>query len=143
MAITNREATQAREVIYHELDLRLVMEYARRHHHWDDATTAAAEAIYRDFLWVCWNYDRHEPGFAAISIRADEVWHAHMLLPAKYRDDCAAIWGPGVVLDHTPKLLTGERVSDADEAAARAEYARLNVPLPADIRDDCVWAVVP
>jgi hypothetical protein len=141
VAVTTEEA-KVREFIYDGLDLEQVGALAEETYGWDLGTLALAERIYRDFLWVCWNYDRGGKSIAAISVMADKLWHCHMLLPSRYQHDCARIFGPGHVLDHTPVLPGGRRVEDADEAAARDEYAKLGLELPADLRNQCIWAVV-
>jgi hypothetical protein len=146
VALTATEARRVRDFVddpVNGLILEQVIELAKvTYRDWDGETASLAERHYRDFLWVCWNYDRDGESLAAISILADKVWHCHMLLPAKYRDDCEQIFGQGHILDHTPILPGGQKVGTSDEAEARAEYAKLGVTLPKDLRDQCVWAVV-
>lgn len=125
------------------LDLTQVMAQAKATYGWDDATATTAESCYRDFLWVCWNVwnDNKEP-LAAISALADKVWHCHMLLPQKYNADCVNIFGGGYILDHEPNLPNVGSVDAGAEEAAKAEYAKLGKPVPADLRNRCIWAVV-
>jgi hypothetical protein len=136
------EATQVKEYIYEDLDLGAARALGAATYGWNAGTVDSAEHAYRDFLWVCWNYDRGGRSIAAISVLADKFWHCHMLLPAPYQRDCARIFGPGHVLDHTPVLPAGQRVQEADEKLAREEYAKLGLELPADLRNQCIWAVV-
>jgi hypothetical protein len=146
LAVTSASDQQTRDFIYSVnggLDLDPVIALVRSTYpDWNDAAVALAVKCYRDFLWVCWNYDRGGRSLAAISVLADEVWHCHMLLPAKYRDDCAQIFGGGHILDHNPVLPSGQTVSQADEDLARAEYTNLGVDVPTDLRDRCVWSVL-
>ena len=123
-----------------DLDLDRVRECGATTYGWP--YPAQAIRRYRDFLWVCWNHDKRARSLAAISLLADKLWHCHMLLPAKYLEDCERIFGRGYVLDHTPVLPGGRAVSELDEALAAAEYAKLGVPLPADIQTRCIWAAV-
>lgn len=141
---TKPPAATAKAYIYNEvqpgLDLTQEMEQATATYGWDDATAADAERCYRDFLWVCWNYDQQP--LAAISALADKVWHCHMLLPKKYSADCARIFGDGNILDHIPNLPKVGSVGPDDEAAAKAAYQQLDVKVPEDLVYRCVWAVV-
>jgi hypothetical protein len=143
---TATEAKRVRDFVddpVNGLILEQVIELARvTYRDWVDEIARLAERSYRDFLWVCWNYDRGGRSLAAISVLADDVWHCHMLLPAKYRDDCAQIFGGGHILDHTPVLPSGQTVTQADEDLARAEYTNLGVDVPTDLRDRCVWSVL-
>jgi len=147
LAVTNASDQQVRDFIYGTnggLDLDPVMVLARATYaDWTDADVALAVKVYRDFLWVVWNYDTGGRALAAISIIADKVWHCHMLLPAKYRDDCTQIFGSGHILDHTPVLPPkGQTVTRADEDLAITQYVQLGLEVPADLRDRCVWSVV-
>ena len=143
---TASDAALVRQFIYdrtHGLDLEEVRDLALEiYKDWDVDTVDESERCYRDFLWVCWNHDKRARSLAAISLLADKLWHCHMLLPAKYLEDCERIFGMGYVLDHTPVLPGGRAVSELDEALAAAEYAKLGVPLPADIQTRCIWAAV-
>ncbi len=145
VATTAAGGEQVKQFIYNAqngLQLGPVLELAQRtHKDWDDAKLRLAEKCYRDFLWVCWNYVQEGDAMAAISVLADEVWHCHMQMPAKYRDDCAEIFGAGSILDHRP-VLNGKQVSPPDEAQAGAEYEKLHIPVPDDLVNRCIWAVV-
>jgi hypothetical protein len=68
------------------------------------AEADAATLLYRQFLTLKLLYPRK----SLVPTRAiDAVWHTHILDTAKYRDDCAQIFGR--TLDHFPYLgLRGE-----------------------------------
>lgn len=75
-----------------------------------------AVALYRHFLKLCALY----PGMTIVPTRQlDQVWHAHLLDTAKYRDDCERVFGR--FLDHFP--YAGLRGPE-DERAWREQFAR-------------------
>jgi hypothetical protein len=135
------DAAQMRDFIYDRLDLEKVMQYTRWQYGWDQAAAAVAEARYRDFLLVCWTWSRSEykdRRVSAISALADQVWHCHMLLPVEYRGDCAAIFGPGRILDHTPRFGGGQ-VDPAEKKLVDWAYREAGLSTPTDLKDECVW----
>jgi hypothetical protein len=75
-----------------------------------------AVALYRCFLKLCLLH----PGTTIVPTRQlDHVWHTHMLDTAKYRADCAYVFGS--FMDHFPYAgLRGE----ADRRAWRDDFAR-------------------
>ena len=141
MAVTAEDAKLAEHFIYEELDLRRVRDLAKATYQWDDATVARAEASYRDFLWVCWNFARAETSMTWVSLAADKFGHLHLQDPAAFVADCAQIFGQGRALIHMP-LYDGRLVVEADCATARSHYAALDLDIPSDLRTKCIWAVV-
>ncbi len=73
-------------------------------------------ALYRCFLKLCALY----PSTVIVPTRQlDQVWHTHMLDTAKYRADCAYVFGE--FMDHFPYAgLRGE----GDRRAWRADFDR-------------------
>jgi len=136
--------TRVHGFIYDGLDLSALMGCVQKTG-LDAGAAAQAVACYRDFLWVCWYHWNSGEGssLAAIDVRADAVWHCHMLQPDKYRQDCAQIFGAGVLLDHKPG---GDAALGAITApliaAACAAYEAAKVEPPADPRPECVWSIV-
>jgi len=125
------------------LDLAEVLREAQWAFGWSDAETTEAAKAYRTFLLVCWNYNlEYGKGLAWISKLADEVWHYHLAQKDQYVADCATVFGDGHVLEHRQTLADEGKVTDTDYAAAERAYADLNLPVPADLREQCVWAVV-
>ena len=142
MAVKGESAKLAEHFIYEDLDLGKVRGLAARDHEWDEATAERAERAYRDFLWVCWNFGRAGQRMAWISGLADKMWHAHLFLPAAYLAATEEIFGRGYIIDHTPVMPNGQRVSDDDRAHAMARYVELGLDAPSDLRDECTWAIV-
>lgn len=133
----------AHDQIYVHLDLSVVRQMAQRQHaDWTDPQLDNAERCYRNFLWVCWysSTQSNTDELAGICEMADEMWHAHMLLPRKYAVDCASIFGAGHILDHYPGGVGGEPpVDDAAKAIAAALYTAAGVQ-PCQTWAECVWA---
>jgi len=142
VAVTDDSAKLVKHFIYDGLDLTAVRALAERTYGWDGERTRQAERAYRDFLWVCWNFGRTGEKMAWISVLSDQMWHCHMQLPAAYLAATEEIFGKGYVIDHTPVMPNGQRVCERDEAAARKHYVQLGLPVPVDLRDVCIWAVV-
>jgi hypothetical protein len=143
VAVIADGADRVRHFIYDELDLDRARDLAKEtHKHWDDEMVERADCAYRNFLWVCWNYDKNGNSVAWIDTLADEMWHCHMLLPASYLAASERIFGKGSILDHTPVLPNGRRVSHIEMEQASAEYTKLGLPVPTELRYECVWAVV-
>jgi len=125
------------------LDLAEVMREAQWAFDWNDAETTEAEDAYRTFLLVCWNYNqKYRKGLAWISKLADEVWHYHLAQKDRYVADCATVFGAGQVLEHHQTLPDQGKVTDPSYAAGEAAYRDLNLPVPGDLRTQCVWALV-
>jgi hypothetical protein len=134
---------QVKDFIYERLGLAEYRACAlKANPEWTPETADDAVHCYRDFLWVCWNWNSDHPGqrLAGFSVLADEVWHCHMLRPAQYQRDCAAIFGQGHLLDHYP-FEAGQSVVDAQNLA-RTAYAKAGVDVPSDLDAECVWGVV-
>jgi len=142
VAVEGDSAKLAKRFIYEDLDLGKVRELAVRDHDWDAETADRAERAYRDFLWVCWNFGRSGERTAWISGLADKMWHSHLFLPAAYLAATEEIFGKGYIIDHTPVMPNGQRVSDDDRAHAVARYVELGLDAPCDLRDECTWAIV-
>src|SRR6266567_4519611 len=106
-----------------------------RSEHWTSAIADLAEERYRDFLLVCclWNAEYPDDRLAAVSVKADQMWHCHMLLPRKYRDDCASIFGRGRLLDHIP-FPDKVELSAQDLKKSEEAYALAGLPQPPDVR---------
>ena len=141
MAVTSDSARQVKHFVYDELDLRNVHQQAQATYHWDDATADAAERNYRDFLWLCWNFAGGETTMTWVSLLADKMGHTHLQDPETFVADCERIFGKGRTLLHMP-LYDGRLVDEADCAKARSHYTELDLPLPDDLRNICIWAVV-
>ena len=133
---------RVKHFIYEELDLVKVRDMAKDANGWNDDTADRAVCRYRDFLWVCWSCGRGGAPVAWISVLADQVWHSHLQLPAAYLAASETIFGRGYILDHTPVLANGRRVSDDDRIRASDDYRELGLEVPSDLRDECIWAVV-
>jgi hypothetical protein len=102
------------------LDLEPIV-YKLMHPEPGETTLGLAEAdqdvaLYRCFLKLC----VLRPAVTIVPTRQlDHVWHTHMLDTAKYRADCAAVFG--CFLDHFPYAgLRGE----ADRHAWRKDFAQ-------------------
>jgi len=80
---------------------------------WDRARTLSAVEEYRRFLYL--TVTRTET--IVPSHDADEVWHAHILDTAKYREDCQEAFG--FFLDHFPYF--GMR-SDEDQVCLQETF---------------------
>lgn len=141
MAVISDSARQVKHFIYEELDLTNVRQQAKDTYHWDDETVDTAERRYRDFLWVCWNFAVGETTMTWVSLLADKMGHTHLQTPAAFVAACERIFGKGKALVHMP-LYDGRLVEEADCAKARDHYVALDIPLPADLRPRCIWAVV-
>lgn len=141
MAVTAEDAKLAERFIYEELDLRRVRDQAKMTYRWDDAKVARAEAAYRDFLWVCWNFAKAEPFTTWISQLSDDFGHIHLQDPSAFVADCEQMFGPGKTLVHLA-LHEGKRVHEPDCDRARAQYALLGLEAPHDLRQICIWAIV-
>jgi hypothetical protein len=141
VAVTSGSAEQVKHFIYDELDLGGVRQLARDTYHWDEATADTAERNYRDFLWVCWNFAMGETSMTWVGLLADKMGHCHLQTPAAFVAACEQIFGKGRALIHMP-LYDGRLVEEADCAKARSHYTDLNLDLPADLRNVCIWAVV-
>jgi hypothetical protein len=135
----------AKDFIYNQLDIQRAVQRAQQKNGWNDDGAMIADKCYRDFLWVCCNYDTPNPnsGIAAISTRADEVWHFHLVdMLSKYLADCANIFGVGYYLDHRATLADGQAVNAAVLGHAQDVYRSLGVAVPADLEPQCVYAVI-
>ncbi len=100
------------------LDLAPVMAALVTRMHWDASRVAEAEQIYRMFLEL----HRHYPGDRfALPTDADAVWHAHILMTARYRADCAAVLGR--FLDHDPIAEISADHRAQSEKRFRDEFA--------------------
>lgn len=141
MAVTSDSARQVKSFIYDELDLTSVRQLAKETYKWDDATLDQAEHNYRDFLWVCYNFAVGETTMTWISLLADKMGHTHLQNPAAFVADCQRIFGKKKALVHEA-LYEGRLVTEADCALARSHYIELGLPLPGDLRNICIWAVV-
>jgi hypothetical protein len=140
--LTMSDPDQVRKFIYEELDLAPVRQQAKTDFGWSDVDAEQADGCYRNFLWVCWYaVDHGTTRLPAISVPADKMWHSHILLTRKYREDCHAIFGPGWVLDHYPAGVNGEpKVTAEDMRTAEAMYHSAGKELCLPIRSECVWA---
>lgn len=141
MAVTSDSARQVKNFIYDELDLTSVRQAAKDTYKWDEATLDLAEHNYRDFLWVCFNFAGGETTMTWVSLLADKMGHTHLQNPAAFVAACEQIFGRGRALVHEP-LYEGRLVTESDCALARSHYTELGLPLPADLRNICIWAVV-
>jgi len=141
VAVTSGSASQVKRFIYDELDLTSVRQLAKDTYKWDDATADQAEHNYRDFLWVCFHFAVGETTMTWVSLLADKMGHTHLQTPAAFVADCEKIFGEGRALVHEP-LYERRLVSEADCALARSHYTELGLPLPADLRNICIGAVV-
>lgn len=141
MAVTSDSARQVKHFIYDELDLGSVRQLAKETYHWDDATADTAERNYRNFLWLCFNFAVGDTTMTWVSLLADKMGHTHLQNPAAFVADCERIFGKDRALIHTP-LYEGRLVDEADCARAKAHYTELDLPLPGDLRNVCIWAVV-
>jgi hypothetical protein len=142
VAVKGGSSRLAQQFIHERLDLGRVRELAARQYGWDQETVDRADRAYRDFLWVCWNFGRGGDRMAWISSLADRMWHCHMLLPAAYLAATEEIFGKGHIIDHTPVMPNGQRVSDDDRDRAAAQYVELGLAPPSDLRPECTWAIV-
>ncbi|HXM54281.1 MAG TPA: hypothetical protein VOB72_02740 [Candidatus Dormibacteraeota bacterium] len=130
MTITEIDARK----LIDELDLAYPIEEARGE--LGDRVEAAAQC-YRDFLYVCWVARQKGVRVAAICECADAIWHEHILVTPKYRDDCDIIFGG--FLDHIPADWLGDEPSPDDRAATEAIYQAAGVTPCATQRARCVW----
>lgn len=95
------------------LDLSPVMTVLVERKGWDPARAARAEQLYRMFVEL----HRRYPGEPiALPADADEVWHVHILMTARYRADCATVLGR--FLDHDPTA----HISDDDRAQSERRF---------------------
>jgi hypothetical protein len=127
------------------LDLAPVRALAKANHSdWTDAVLDDAIRRYRNFLSVCCFGVGHGTNhLAAVDPLADEIWHIHMQLPGRYLSDCRTIFGSGRFLDHYPGGMNGQApVTLVDQKAALELYDQAGVARPANIRSECVWAIV-
>jgi len=141
VAVKSDSARRVKNFIYDELDLTRVRQLAKETYNWDEATVDQAEHNYRDFLWVCFNFAEGETTMTWVSLLADKMGHTHLQNPAAFVAACARIFGEGRALVHEP-LYDRRLVTEADCALARAHYTELGLPLPGDLRNVCIWAVV-
>ena len=141
MAVKSDSARRVKNFIYDELDLTSVRQLAKETYNWNAATVDQAEHNYRDFLWVCFNFAEAETTMTWVSLLADKMGHTHLQNPAAFVAACARIFGEGRALVHEP-LYERRLVTEADCALARAHYTELGLPLPGDLRNKCIWAVV-
>jgi hypothetical protein len=127
------------------LDLAPVRAVARSNHpDWPDAVLDDGVRRYRDFLSVCCYGAGHGTAqVAAVDALAHELWHAHLLLPARYLADCHTVFGSGSILDRYPGGTSGQPpVTLVDQKAALQLYDEAGIDRPVNIRSDCVWAIV-
>jgi hypothetical protein len=141
VAVTSDSASQVKQFIYDELDLRSEHQHAEETFCWDDETAEKAERSYRDFLWVCYNFAVGETTMTWVSLLADKMGHVHLQDPGKFVGDCERIFGKGKVLLHDP-LWTERRVAESDCDLAKHHYTELGLAVPGDLRKICIWAVV-
>jgi len=141
VAVKSGSASQVKSFIYDELDLTSVRQLAKDTFKWDDATVEQAEHNYRDFLWVCANFAGGETTMTWVSLLADMMGHTHLQNPAAFVAACEKIFGQGRALVHEP-LYEERLVTQADCDLARSHYTELGLPLPGDLRNKCIWAVV-
>ena len=137
------DANQARALI-DALDLGYEIQEVSNGSHWGLTEQQAEEAAkcYRKFLFVCWYAANSNEGvrMAVVCECADAIWHEHILVTRKYREDCAAIFGPGSYLDHVPTDYDGVTgVTEADRNAALALYQAAGVTPCDHPRAECVW----
>jgi hypothetical protein len=123
------------------LDLDAVVAAAGRENGWSAEEAQRAARRYRDFLAVVLHsVAAGQPNVTAVSASADEVWHQHVLWSRKYRDDCAALFGPGRFLDHIPLYALPRTALDLE--ATRRLYREIGLTPPDDLDHDCVWGCV-
>jgi hypothetical protein len=90
-------AEDARRAIA-ELDLRQIVAAAAQNYQWSPDEATQAQQQYLRHLWLC--YEHPDEAIAPSTMRADLVWHQHILDTVRYRDDCEKIFGR--FLDHVP-----------------------------------------
>jgi len=86
--------------------------------HLDPGQVEAAMAEYRQFLLLIWvNRMVTDEGFLIPTLRADQIWHEHILDSAAYRDFCTRLVNR--YIDHRPGLQRGAPDHDAALAHTR------------------------
>lgn len=99
--------------LHASLDLSAVMAVVTERKGWVASRAATAERHYRMFLEL----HRRNPGKRfALPADADEVWHVHILMTARYRADCATVLGR--FLDHDPLA----HISGDDRAESEKQF---------------------
>jgi hypothetical protein len=98
-----------------DLGLTDYAEQAVQAGHLDLAEVEAAMAEYRQFLLLIWvNRMVTDESFIIPTLRADQIWHEHILDSAAYRDFCMRLVNRHI--DHLPGLKRG--TPGHDEALA-------------------------
>lgn len=80
------------------IDLGAVVEKARERNGWTESETEYARRWYVRHLHMCQRYP--EVRLAAISEKADELWHQHILDTQKYASDCEKLFAK--MVHHQP-----------------------------------------
>ncbi len=98
------------------IDLDPILAKAREHNGWSNEDTAYAHQWYLRHLQLC--RDHPEVRLSAISRKADELWHQHILDTKRYAADCEKLFGK--LVHHQP--IYGEPSED-DQALHKQTLA--------------------
>lgn len=107
-----------------------------------DTQAKADEDCYRDFLFVTWYLlEKGASKVAAPCSCADAMWHQHILVTPKYREDCDSIFGG--YLDHIPAdyhAYSGpKQLTVADQDPVATAYKKFGGAYCPNPRHECIW----
>ena len=132
---TQEEAERAID----QLELGPLLAACRRANRWSEQDAETAETWYRQHLKLCFRYP--DQPIAALSKKADLLWHHHIVDTFLYRDDCNRIFG--TFLNHVPLY---ERPTPDDSRAFKTTielYRREFGEPPPDIEETSLFSPAP
>jgi hypothetical protein len=125
----------AERLIFHELDLKPMLEQCRKDYQWTAEQAEEAELWYRRHLWLCFQFP--DQPISVLSKKADQLWHQHIIDTNRYREDCNRIFG--AFLNHVPFYAEQTvLVEDTSFDDTLDLYRRLYGHIPPDVEKTSV-----
>jgi hypothetical protein len=110
-----------------------ILARVKKEQRWSAAEAREAKLWYRRFLWL--SYQSNFRRTYAISQKADELWHGHIVFTRRYREDCDRVFHR--YLDHTPSTGASPKLTGLALKRAKAPYEAAFASAPFDIWWPC------